>query len=116
MKDNPPSGVAVPPWVRLLINAVYALCAVVGVVVGLYGLYILVAGVLIVEELNLLELVLGLPLTAAGFGLLGFALNMLFSRWYSDARYRTRTWVLALLGAAGLGLGGYLVFVSLRGI
>jgi hypothetical protein len=41
---------------------------------------------------------------------------MLFTRWYSDARYSPRRWVPALLGAVAAGAMGYVVFALLRGI
>jgi hypothetical protein len=116
MGDNAQPETSPPEWTRLLINAVYGLCIVVGLLVGVYGLYILVVDVLIVEEPNVVGLLLGLLLAVGGFGLLAFAINMLFARWYSDARYSPRRWVLALLGAVAAGAMGYVVFALLRGI
>jgi hypothetical protein len=116
MADNPPSEREVPGWARALINVVYLLCAVAGLIVGVYGLYLLVATVLIVESFNIVGLALGLPLTGAGFGLLALALNLLLGTWYRDARYRPRTWALALLGLIAISAIALFVITSLRGI
>jgi hypothetical protein len=116
MRDNPSSDGGAPAWARVLINALYVVCALAGIVVGLYGLYLLVAGMIIVEGFDLVGLAFGLLLTGAGFGLFALALNLLTGAWYRDARYKTRTWALALLGLVGIVVVGYFAFVSLRGI
>ena len=116
VKDNPPAEDAVPAWAQVLINAVYVVGAVVGLLVGVYGLYLLVAGVIIVEGIDLVGLALGLLFIVAGFGLLSLSLNLLFVTGYRGVKYKPRTWVAVLLGSAGIGLLGYFVFVSLRGI
>ncbi|HET9495870.1 MAG TPA: hypothetical protein VFR15_16715 [Chloroflexia bacterium] len=116
MRDNPHSESDVPGWAKMLINAVYVLCAVVGLVVGLYGLYILVASMIIVEGFDLIGLLFGLPFTGAGFGLFALALNLLLGTWYRDARYKPRTWALALLGLVASSAIALFVFTSFRGI
>jgi hypothetical protein len=113
MRDNPTSEPGVPAWAQTLINILYIVCAVAGIVAGVYGLYVLVVHVLIVEEPNFVGLVAGVLLTGGGFGLFSLARNLLF-RWdYKHDRYRPRRWALALLGLAGLAVVAYFAFVWL---
>jgi hypothetical protein len=71
MRDNLPSnGSSTPAWAQTLINILYLVCAAAGIVAGVYGLYVLVVHVLIVEELNFVGLITGVLLTGGGFGLL----------------------------------------------
>jgi uncharacterized membrane protein len=87
----------------------------VGIVVGLYGLYILVARVIIIEEINVIGLAVGLMVTGAGFGLFAYVRNLLTQTGYENDRYRPRTWALALLGLVAVSAIGYFAFVSLMG-
>lgn len=116
MADNPRSESGVPGWAKVLINVLYTLCAVVGFVVGVYGLFLLVASMVIVMGFDIVGLLFGLPLTGAGFGLLALALNLLLGTWYRDTRYKPRTWALALLGLVASRAVAIFVFTSLRGI
>jgi hypothetical protein len=116
MADNPRSEIGVPGWAKALINVLYTLCAVVGLVVGVYGLFLLVASMVIVMGFDIVGLLFGLPLTGAGFGLLALALNLLLGTWYRDVRYRPRTWALALFGLIAMSVIALFVFTSFRGI
>jgi ABC-type long-subunit fatty acid transport system fused permease/ATPase subunit len=115
MADNPRSEREMPGWAKGLINALYVLCAVVGVVVGVYGLYILVADVLVIEDINIAGLAVGLLVTVAGFGLFAYVRNKLPGTRYENDRYRPRTWAPALLGLVASSAIAYFVFTSLRG-
>lgn len=116
MRDNPHLESDVPGWAKMLINAVYVLCAVVGLVVGVYGLYILVADVLIIEDINIVGLAAGLLVTGAGFGLFVYVRNLLTQTGYGNDRYKPRTWALAVLGLIASSAIALFVFTSFRGI
>ena len=102
----------------LLINVLYILGALVGLLVGAYGTLIFVVAVMIivVSDLYIFGLIFGLPLIIVGFGYLAFVSNMLFRSKYKKTKYSPRVWVPALLGLVGVCLLGYIVFLSLRRI
>jgi uncharacterized membrane protein YvlD (DUF360 family) len=81
-----------------------------------YGVYILLAPIIVAPSFILFGLMLGLPLTLVGFGLFAFALSLLLARKYRETKYSPRRWVPALLGAVAAGAVGYIVFALLRGI
>ena len=96
---------------KLVINGVYLVGVISSMLVGAYGVYILIAMPLVFGPGMLgLAAIVGLPIIAVCVVYLSFVLRLVFSRRWQQRRYDPRSWVLVLLGACALwGLG---VFVA----
>jgi hypothetical protein len=61
MTDRSHSDSGVPTWGQVLINVLYALGCLVGFLVGVYGAYIFVVGVIIAPGFSFLDLPAAYP-------------------------------------------------------
>src|SRR5437870_3376221 len=116
MTDNSHSHSAVPAWGQMLINVLYVLCAIIGLLVGVYGAFIFVVGVIISSGFYFFGLACGLPLIIVSVAYLALVRSLLFMSRFRKVRYKPLARLLVLCGSVDMILLGYYVFSSLRGI
>ena len=112
MAEGPKSNNASPPSARVLVNLIYLFGAIASLIVGAYGTYIFVIGVIVFPGFSAIGLLYGLPLILASLAYLVFVLALLCVTRCRKARYSMRGWIPALLGLIGICLLGCYVFVD----
>jgi hypothetical protein len=101
---------------RFVVNSIYAAGAVSSVLVGAYGVFLIMAPLLVAPGLLLFGATIGLPIIVICLFYLTCVLRLLFSKRWEPRRYNIRSWALALLGVCVLWGIGLLVAYGLRGI
>ena len=109
-----------------LINLLYLVGALVGLMVGVYGLFIFIVTAIIGSRFDLSDfhisslyqygLFIGLPLTLGGLAYLIFATNLLIRDKFRQSKYKAISWVTALIGLIGVCLLAYVVNLMMQGL
>lgn len=101
---------------KFVVIGIYIAGAVSSVLVGAYGVFLILAPLMVAPGLLLLGAAIGLPIIAICIAYLSFVIRLLFSKRWEPRRYAARSWVLALLGVCTVWGIGLLVVSGLRGI
>ena len=105
---------AMPPIGRFLVNALYLLGVLSGLLIACFGLYLFSFTVL--SSLFAFGLLYGVPLVLLGIALMLFAGSMLFREKHSSRKYEPRIWVSAMMCLVAISLIAYAVWSSLTGL
>lgn len=101
---------------RFVVNGIYVAGAVSSVLVGAYGVFLIMTPLMVAPGLLLIGLSVGLPIIVICIAYLIFVLRLLFSERLASSRYAARNWVTVLLGVCTMWGIGFLVASMLIGI
>jgi hypothetical protein len=101
---------------RVVVNTIYLLAFISGVLLLVYGLYLFIAGAIVVPAYALFGISLGLPLIVLGIVYLLWVLGLSFATRWKVYKYKPRSWLLTLLALLLFWGAAYGVSQLLRGI
>jgi H+/Cl- antiporter ClcA len=104
------------PQLRLVINSIYVAGAISSLLIGAFGVFIITAILIVSPDMLPFGAVLGLPIIVICISYLSFVIRLLFSKEWQQRRYRTRSWILALLGVCVMWIVALFVFFATRGV
>ena len=101
---------------RFVVNSIYVTCSGSSILFGAFGIFFIVAPLLVAPGLGLIGAAVGLPIIAISIACLRFVVPLLFLKSHSHRKYATSSLVAALLAASILWAAGLIVTFSTRGI